>query len=100
MLLLQLVGFSWGWGDEGHFVATEHTARLGHMAHKTLYASGWLLFDTVPQGLETMVAGLALLPGVLSQRDSQRTTPLALAQRTGQEGIVRILRDAHDTNAL
>jgi len=46
------------------------------------------------QGLESVVAQLALLPGVLEQRDAARQLPLTLARRRGCMDVVHVLRAA------
>ncbi len=53
------------------------------------------------QGLESVVAQLALLPGVLEQRDAARQLPLTLARRRGCMDIVHVLRaaGAHERGA-
>ena len=53
------------------------------------------------QGLESVVAQLALLPGVLEQRDAARQLPLTLARRRGCVDIVQVLRaaGAHERGA-
>ena len=58
--------------------------------------------DTVAaQGLEMVAAQLALLPGVLEQRDAARQLPLTLARRRGHAAIAEVLRaaGAHERGA-
>ncbi|KAK9843653.1 hypothetical protein WJX81_001185 [Elliptochloris bilobata] len=46
------------------------------------------------KGLDAVAAQLALLPGVLEQRDAARQLPLTLARRRGHEAIADALRAA------
>ena len=50
------------------------------------------------QDLALVVARLALVPGVLQQRNAARETPAALARRLGRAGALDILRWADHTS--